>query len=89
MLHRETGKVAVVEWQTDGILPWKEQKLKEAEEQNRRGGSGWATSCQGRLGPTRVAQVRRQDREGKNGLGEFGGGKPSSNRAQVEGPKAK
>ena len=89
VLHREKGKFAVVERQTNGILPREEQKLKLVVEQNRRGGSGWATSCRCRLGPTSMVQLRRRDREGKNGLGEFGGGEPSSNRAQVEGPKAK
>ena len=61
VLHREKGKLAVVERQTDGILSWEEQKPKLVVEQKRRGGSGRATGCRCRLGPTGLGQERRRD----------------------------
>ena len=68
-LHGEKGKIAEVGGQMDGMLPWEEQKLKQAVEQKE-----WAASCWCRLGPTSRVQVRSRVREGNNGLGEFRGG---------------
>ena len=89
VLHREQGKLAVVERQMDGFLSREEQKPKLVVEQRRRGGSGRATGCRCRMGPTGMGQERRWDWVRENGLGEVGGGEPSSNKAQTEGPEAK
>ena len=78
VLHGEKGKFAEVEGQMEGILPWEEQKLKQVVEQK-----GWAARCWCRLGPTSMVQVRSRVREGNNGLGDVGGSKPKSNRAQA------
>ena len=88
-LHREKGKYAVVERQSDGISSWEEQKLKIVVEQKIKGGSGWAPGCRCRLGPIEMGQERRRDRARTNGLGEVGEGGPSSDRAQSEDPEAK
>ena len=79
VLHGEKGKFAEVEGQKEGILPWEEQKLKQVVEQK-----GWAERCWCRLGPTSMVQVRSRVREGNNGLGDVGGSKPKSNRAQAK-----
>ena len=89
VLHREMGKYAVVERQSDEISSWEEQKLKIVVEQKRKGGSGRVSGCRCRLGPIEMGQERRRDRARTNGLGGVGGGGPSSNRAQIEGPEAK
>ena len=67
-----------MEGQIDGISHWEEKKLKQVGEQK-----GQAASCWRRMGPTSMAKERNRAREGNNGLGVFGGGKPNSNRAQA------
>ena len=89
VLHREKGKLAVVERQTDGTLSWENRKFKLVEEQKRWGGSGREMGCRCKLGPTGRGQERRRAMVRNNGLGEVGGGKPNTNTAQAEGPEAK
>ena len=73
------GKDSVSGGQKDGMLPWEDQKLKQAVAQKE-----WMASSSCRLGPTNMVQVRSRVREGNNGLWEFGGVKPKANRAHAK-----
>ena len=89
VLPKEKGKLLAVERQSDGALSWEERKLKLVEGQTGWGGSIRETGCRCRLVPTGMGQELRRARVRKNGLGDVGGGEPSANLAQAEGPESK
>ena len=59
------------------------------KEQTGWGGSVREMGCRCRLGPTGMGQELRRVRVRKNGLRDVGGGEPSTNLAQAEGPESK
>ena len=89
ILHREKGKFVAEERQTDGAWSREERKDKLVEEQTGWGGSVRGMGCRCRLGPTGMGQELRRVRGRKNGLGDFGGGEPSTIPAQAKGPELK
>ena len=89
ILHREMGKLLVVERQTDGAWPREARKDKLVEVQTGWGGSVREMGCRCRLGPIGMGQEWKRVRGRKNGLGEVGGGGPSTIPAQAERPETK
>ena len=87
-LPREKGKLSAVEMQTEGPLSWEERKFKLVEGQTEWVGSVRETGCRCRLGPTGMGQDLRQPRVRKEEPWEDGGGEPSADLAQAEGPES-
>ena len=88
-LPREKGKLSAMEMQTEGALSWEERKLMLVEGQTEWVGSVRETGCRCRLGPTGKGQDLSQARVRKEGPWEDGGGEPSADLAQAEGPESK
>ena len=86
-LYREMGKQVLVERQCDGKSSWEVQKQKKVEVQKNKRSQGWVSGVGCRLGPTVMGQERRLESAGKEGLGDFSGAGPVSNKAHKGGPE--
>ena len=85
----EKRKLSSVEMQTEGARSWEERKHLLVEGQMGGVDSVWETGCRCRLGPTGMGQSLRQARVAIDGSCEDGGGEPSADIAQAEGPEPK
>ena len=87
-LYREMGKQVLVERQPDGKSSWEVQKQKIVEVQKNKRSQGCVSVCGCSLGPTVMGQERSLESARKEGLGEFSGAGPDSNKAHKEGLEA-
>ena len=92
ILHREEGKLVVVERQpqTEGAWSREERKVKLVEEQTIQSVQAVRDmGCRSRLGPTSMGQQLSGVWGRKKALGDAGGGEPNKISAQAEGPEPK